>query len=489
MNKVYLVGAGPGNAGLITIRGLQLLQSCDCVVYDRLSSLELLSFVKPDCTKIYVGKEPGKHSKKQEEINEILVSCGKKYKRTVRLKGGDPFVFGRGGEEIYALEENGISYELIPGVTSAVSVPELAGIPVTHREVARSFHVITGHTKTSQGAPDYDYETIAQMEGTILFLMGLSHLKDISAALLKAGMDAQKPAAVISNGGTPFQKTVRGNLKNIAELTAKAGLTSPAIIVIGETASFSFDTKESREKIGVIATDALWEKFAAALDDAGYLPIRLSRMELRIMDTDGLAQQVKQIHQYDWVVFTSQNAISLFFQSMGKNNVDYRCLSGVKFAVIGSGTGEALKHYGFHADFIPKRYTAEDLAEELSKMIHEGEHILLPRALQSNPVLAFRLRTAGALVTDLPIYDVEGVLTEDCKGLEEMNTILLASGSGARGFAKQLQEAGLCLSSKTKIACIGEVTARAARESLGPVDITATVNDVQGLVDALRRQK
>ncbi len=258
MGVVTLVGAGPGDASLITVKGLERLKTCDVVIYDRLASEELLAVTREDCIRVFVGKRPGAHSMKQEEMNRILVEYGKAYPNVVRLKGGDPFVFGRGGEEYEALRRAGISCEIVPGVTSAVAVPELAGIPVTHRGMAQSFHVITGHTASAGGRdakkeghaakdadeePDTltgDYETLARSEGTLVFLMGLSNLKRIAERLIAHGKPADTPAAVISNGATSGQQVVRGVLSDLAARVGQAGLTSPAVIVIGETAALSF---------------------------------------------------------------------------------------------------------------------------------------------------------------------------------------------------------------------------------------------------------
>ncbi len=258
MGVVTLVGAGPGDASLITVKGRKRLKTCDVVIYDRLASEELLAVTREDCIRVFVGKRPGAHSMKQEEINRILVEYGKAYPNVVRLKGGDPFVFGRGGEEYEALRRAGISCEIVPGVTSAVAVPELAGIPVTHRGMAQSFHVITGHTASAGGRdakkeghaakdadeePDTltgDYETLARSEGTLVFLMGLSNLKRIAERLIAHGKPADTPAAVISNGATSGQQVVRGVLSDLAARVGQAGLTSPAVIVIGETAALSF---------------------------------------------------------------------------------------------------------------------------------------------------------------------------------------------------------------------------------------------------------
>ena len=224
-----MVGAGPGDAGLITVKGLEKIRQCDAIVYDRLANEELLEEVPVSCEKIYVGKQAGSHYRKQQEINKILVECARRHEYVVRLKGGDSFVFGRGGEEIEALQAEGIAYEVIPGVTSAIAVPECAGIPVTHRGVSQSFHVITGHTKTSTNEPDYDYDTIAKMEGTIVFLMGLSNLSQIAKRLIDAGKEAGTPVAVISDGTTCYQRKVTGTLETIAGKVEEAKIPSPAV--------------------------------------------------------------------------------------------------------------------------------------------------------------------------------------------------------------------------------------------------------------------
>ncbi len=486
--KVYLVGAGPGDPGLITVRGLELLRAADCVVYDRLAAPELLSVTTPDCEKIYVGKAAGQHYKTQDEINEILVDVARRHRLIVRLKGGDSFVFGRGGEEILRLEEEDIPYELVPGITSAVAVPELAGIPVTHRGVARSFHVITGHLKSEKGnaAPAYDYETIARMEGTIVFLMGLSNLREIADELMRYGKDAFTPAAVISDGTTPFQRTVRGVLYNIAERVEKANLPSPAIIVVGDVADFQFDSKETREKVGVVATDALWTKLRSELDTSGYLPIRIGEMEVVPQYEEEFEAAVQRSREYDWMVFTSQNAIRLYFEKAKTCGLDYRELAGVRFACIGSGTAAALRKYGFHADFVPEEYTVEALSEELANMItqemsEKAVRVFIPHAAQGNPILAKRLRAAGAEVTDICIYDVKGRLNDAVDRISELQTLLFVSASGVRAFAEEMQE----LPPNLRIACIGRVTAEEVKKYFHEADIVATVNDVQGVVQAL----
>lgn len=281
MGKVYLVGAGPGDTGLLTIKGMEKLRECDAVVYDRLASEELLGFVSRECEKIYVGKQAGRHSKRQDEINQILVDCAKRHQCVVGLKGGDSFVFGRGGEEIEALEEAALPYEVIPGVTSAVAVPECAGIPVTHRGVSRSFHVITGHTEHSVGSPDYDYRILAKLEGTLVFLMGLSNLKEITEKLMEAGMAEGTPAAVVASGTTKGQHTVRSCIKDIASKAAESKVSPPAVIVIGRTAEFHYKYLEKPyQRVGITATKALQRKLAGGFAEMGMEALPVCDMEI-----------------------------------------------------------------------------------------------------------------------------------------------------------------------------------------------------------------
>ncbi|MBQ1904153.1 MAG: uroporphyrinogen-III C-methyltransferase, partial [Ruminococcus sp.] len=263
--RVYLVGAGCGDFDLITVRGRLLLEVCDTVVYDSLIDDRLLSFVRKECEKICVGKRSGRHSETQENINRILVEKAKEGKLVVRLKGGDPFVFGRGGEEILALKKENIEYTVVPGVTSAVAVPELAGIPVTHRELSRSFHVITGHTK-DDFSPDR-FSAYARLDGTLVFLMGLSHLNDIACELIKYGKKNDTPAAVISNGASRSQRIVKGTLKSIYSDAVSAGLTSPAVIVIGDTVRFDFSENITAPLKNVTVTVTGTKSFVMKLSD------------------------------------------------------------------------------------------------------------------------------------------------------------------------------------------------------------------------------
>lgn len=507
MCKVYLVGAGPGDEGLITIKGLEKLRECDAVVYDRLAAEELLKYVRSDCEKIYVGKETGKHYKKQEEINRILVECARTHNITVRLKGGDPFVFGRGGEEIEALAEHGIPYEVIPGVTSAVAVPECAGIPVTHRGVSRSFHVLTGHTKTSAGSPDYDYQTLAKLEGTLVFLMGISNLAEIVEKLVQAGKDAATPAAVISNGTMPEQQIAKGKLGDIAEKVKERNMLPPAVVVIGETAKLEYlnllpdvtgknnprekelyaDSLKSMKCVGITATDLLWKKLKAGFEEMGMQPISLCEMKVVAQQMKKLRKELHHLNQYQWVMFTSQNAVCLFFAEMCQAKVDIRTLGNMKFAVLGSGTAAKLSEYGIRADFIPSEYTVSVLAREFAEIVKPTERVLIPRAVQGSPELTSVLKKEQIAYTDIPIYDVVGSMTENICCLEDLTYLVFVSASGVTAFFEALEKRNLTIPDTVKIVCIGEMTKRKILEKYGRTDVVPTVNSVEGLLEAVKR--
>ena len=490
MGIVYLVGAGPGDAGLITVKGLKKLRQCDAVVYDRLASEELLDYVQKDCTKIYVGKQAGKHSKKQEEINAILVECAKKYSTVVRLKGGDPFVFGRGGEEIEALVEHGIAYEVIPGITSAVAVPECAGIPVTHRGISRSFHVITGHTQTSVGSPEYDYETLAKNEGTLVFLMGLSNLEEIATHLVQAGKAGSTPAAVISEGTTGKHRTNRGPLTDIPEKVRGAGLSSPAVIVIGETAGYEYRCPAKHgTRVGIIATDLLRRKLERGLEGLGMQPVSLCDMQ--VVPTEQmkeLEEEFDNLHTYQWVMFTSQNAVRLFFEAMKRCRIDIRKLGNLRFAVLGSGTADRLAEYGIQADFIPSRYEACVLAEEFADNVDPDTKVLIPRAVQGSKELTAILSEHQIAYRDILIYNVEGNLTENIENLDTLDVLVFVSASGVTSFFQEIRKRNLILPENIRIACIGSITRNRLQQEYGEADVVAAVSDVEGLLDAMQKE-
>ncbi len=492
MGTVYLVGAGPGDPGLITLKGLELLKTCDAVIYDRLASYRLLEHLRSDCVKIYVGKAAGHHSKSQEEINRLLVECAVSYGKVVRLKGGDPFVFGRGGEEIEELQKYGIRYEVIPGVTSAAAVPESAGIPLTHRGMSRSFHVITGHTMASGDTLTDHYELLAKLDGTLVFLMGLSSIGQITERLIEYGKDVGTPAAVISNGTMRGGRTVRGTLRDIASKVKEEGIVSPAVIVIGDTAALQLaDTARkplSGIQIGITGTVSMREKLEQGLQELGAEAYPVC--DMRVVETPFLStleEEIKAIGSYRWIIFTSRNAIKIFFDRMESCGIDRRCLGKVRFAVIGSGTGQALRQYGYFADFIPDSYTTDGLAKEFVREVSPEDRILIPRALRGSEELTRTFREKGLQYKEIPVYDVKGTLTENTELLPETDCLVFASASGADAFFEGIKNAGLKLPEEIKIACIGEITADTVKRYHHKADIIAEVSDTDGLISGIRR--
>ncbi len=475
----------------MTVKGLEHLKTCDVVIYDRLASDRLLEHLKDGCVRIYVGKEPGHHSKTQEEINHILTESAGKFHKVVRLKGGDPFVFGRGGEEVEELIRHQIPFEVVPGVTSAVAVPELAGIPVTHRGLSRSFHVITGHTKDTENTLTDNYETLAKLDGTLVFLMGLSNLKQITDNLIKYGMEAGIPAAVICSGTTINEKTVRGTLGDIADRVKTEELTPPAIFVVGAAAALEYVNSSasplSGVKIGIAGTANLREKLEKSLTQLGAGIITVCDMQ--VVKTEGihrLEEELWQLKEYQWIVFTSANAIRLFFETMQLNSVDRRMLSRIKFAVIGSGTKQVLEQYGYLADFIPGRYTSRELAEEFAA-IAGNDRILIPRALQGSGELTEILTRRQRNVTEIPIYDVRGTLTADQELLDKLDCLVFASASGINTFFEETAARDILLHESIVLACMGEVTAAELNKYHREAQIIAQVSSAEGLTEEIAK--
>ena len=493
IGKVYLVGAGPGEAELFTRKGTRLLQDCDVVVYDDLIPESLLEETKSHCEKIFVGKRFGKHSKKQEEIHQILIQKAKEGKTVVRLKGGDPFVFGRGGEEALALSKEGIPYGLVPGVSSAVAVPEMAGIPVTHRKTAQSFHVITGHRAADGkelGAEDYG--VLAKLQGTLLFLMGLHHLEEITEGLLQNGKNPKTPAAVIAKGTTAEQKTLRTSLGDLAEKARQAEMETPAVIVVGKVAEM--DLSETivyplkGVKIGVTGTKTVTEKLRKKLEHFGALVTEMDYSEIvPYQDNLPLYQIMETITAYNWAVFTSPNGVEIFFHFLKKHHMDIRSLFHIQFAVIGRGTAAALERHGIFPSYIPKVSDVESLAKGLVKEVKKGERVLILRAEQGAVILTEVLEEAGIPFIDCKIYDIaveEEKRQDALNRAEDMDFITFASGSGVRGFL----ENGGRMPNQGKAVCIGTSTAKML-QSYGYTDmLTAEKFDTDGIVDVILKE-
>ncbi len=489
---VYLIGAGPGDPQLITLKGRQILENCDAVVYDHLASTVFLSWVPSHCRILYVGKQSGHHSMTQEQINELLIKLALEGLKVVRLKGGDSFVFGRGSEEILALKEQGIGWEVVPGITSCVAVPELAGIPVTHRNVSRSFHVITGHTlKGAQS--EKELAAYGTLEGTLVFLMGLQNLDTIANGLIKGGKTADTPAAVIEDGSLDSQRVVRGTLANIYEKAAKAFIKTPAIIVVGETAAFDLLGEASVKPlsgltIGITGTPSFTDRLETALKAQGARTIPIMEMEV-IPEEDPkemtITDLLKQDLPFTWLVFTSVNGVDLFFDIfLKKEKGDLRCLGNLRFAVIGEATRIALQAHGFYADLMPNDYCSESLAKELIKVLTPSDRVLLARSRNGSIKLSKELEKQAIFYKDLALYHVKGKPLADDMLLSQCTHLVFGSASGVKSFLKKFT-----IPETTAVLAIGPVTSDALKEAGITSDMEAGSFDIPGIIKRLTQEK
>ena len=472
--KVWLVGAGPGDVGLFTIKGKQVLEQAEVVVYDSLVGDGVLAMVPRTARLINVGKRAGHHTIKQEMINQVLLEEAQKGYRVVRLKGGDPFLFGRGGEELELLTEHEIPYEVVPGVTSSIAVPAYNGIPVTHRDFCSSLHIITGHKKAGM-AYDIDFEALVRTKGTLVFLMGVTALEDICNCLMKAGMDADMPAAILQQGTTAGQKRIVATVGTLKAEVDRQGIETPAIIVVGKVCSLAKEFAWYEElplagyKVLLTRPRDLISSMAQKLRAQGAEVLELPAIRTEATeDNEALRRAWKQMQQYQWLVFTSPTGVKVFFEQMKRECCDIRMLGTVKIAAIGEGTKKALRERGLFVDLMPEIYDGENLARTLAAELSGGENILIPRAEAGNLELVKILKEAGACVDDVATYrtcyesqDVIDEAAEFEKG--KIDCAVFTSASTVRGFAEAVQ--GLDFS-KVKAACIGKQT-RAEAEKYG----------------------
>lgn len=473
--KVWLVGAGPSDPGLFTRKGEQVLKEADVVVYDALVGQGVLNMIPEGVKLIDVGKRASHHKMKQEQINQVLAEEAGAGKKVVRLKGGDPFLFGRGGEELELLAEQGIPFEIVPGVTSALSVPAYNGIPVTHRDFCSSLHIITGHKRQGQSY-DIDFEALVRTKGTLVFLMGVAALPDICNGLLAGGIDPEIPAAILQKGTTAAQKRIVATVATLEEEVKRQGVETPAIIVVGKVCAladqFGWYEKQplAGRKILVTRPKELISSMAAKLRAEGAEVLELPAIRtVPRADGEELDAAFGRLHVYDWIVFTSPTGVRIFFELLQKQRIDRRKISSAKFAVIGSGTKKALAEYGYYADLMPEEYYAEALGKSLAGALKGGEKILIPRAALGTPELLKELAAVqGIEVCDVATYDTVYEKSEliDEKAEFENGTIdyaVFTSASTVKGFAEAVQ--GLDYS-KVKAVCIGRQT-KAAADALG----------------------
>lgn len=495
---VYLVGAGPGDPGLLTIKGMECIQQARVLVYDRLVNPELLKFAPEDCEMIYVGKSPDRHTLRQEEINQLLVDKAKEKGIVTRLKGGDPFVFGRGGEEAETLRENGIAFEIIPGISSSIAAPAYAGIPVTHREVASSFAVITGHEDPEKSASSINWENLATGVDTLVFLMGVGNLSYIVENLTKYGRKPSTPVALVRWGTTKRQKTLVGTLENIVELVKESGFTSPAVTIVGEVVNLRDTLKWFEDKplfgkrVLVTRARAQASNLSSLLAKQGAEIIEFPAIEIQPPKSyQKLDQAIEEIAEYDWIVFTSVNGVDYFSDRLVLKDRDWRDLKGLKICAIGPKTAERLSELGLKIDYVPPEYRAEGIIEGLKERDIAGKKILLARAAVARDILPGELEALGAKVTVAPTYQtvipkVDQVGTESLLQGDKIDLITFTSSSTVKNFKKLWESLGdTDIFAKALTACIGPITANTAKEEGFLIDIQAKEYTIEGLVQAI----
>ena len=493
---VSLVGAGPGNAGLITVRGLELLQGADVVVYDRLVDDGLLSRVRRDAELIYVGKSSGDHTIEQSDINRILVEKAKEGKSVVRLKGGDPFVLGRGGEEAEALVENHIPFEVVPGVTSAVAVPEYAGIPVTHRGLASSFAVVTGHEDPIKEGSSVEWSKLASSVDTLVCLMGMGNLGDIVAELIRGGKALDTGIALIQHGTTPCQRTVVGTLSTIVERAERAGLKPPVVIVVGNVVALRerlawFDNRPIfGKRVLVTRSRSQASVLSRMLAERGAEPVELPVIEARdLTDTTELDGAVSSLRNYQWVLFTSVNGVDAFWQRMRAMGMDARWFEKTKIGAIGPATAEQLQDFGLYPDFISQEFTSESMLNGLAELGVAGCRILLPRSDIAPRELIEGLIKLGADPFEVTAY-ITSEASDSSSSAKQMlengdiDIVTFTSSSTVTNLVKKM-DANINAINRAKVACIGPMTASAAARAGLRVDIVAQEHTIPGLIAAI----
>ncbi len=471
--KVYLIGAGPGDPGLLTLKGRELLGRAEVVVFDYLANKAFLQFCRREAELIYAGKQGGEHTLSQEEINALLVERAGSGKSVARLKGGDPYVFGRGAEEVEVLVDSGIDFEVVPGITSAVAAPAYAGIPLTHRRFASSVTFITGHEDAKKEKSVHNWRALAAGASTLVFFMGVKNLPSIASNLLEAGLAESTPAALVRWGTTCRQQSLESTLGRIAAKAREAGFKAPALLVVGEVVGLRDRLQwfEKRPLLGqgVVVTRAREQASALVerLEELGACCFQFPTIEIQpLSDTAPVQAAIESLSEVDWLVFTSVNGVSHFWAELYKAALDTRALSGCSVAAIGPATADALRERGLEPEFVPARYVAEEVVQGLLDKGVKGKRVLIPRAEQAREVLPRELQEAGARVEVLPVYRTvlaEQGAEEILEALEEgrIQCITFTSSSTVENFFRLLDPESLRphVQAGLKLACIGPITA------------------------------
>jgi uroporphyrinogen III methyltransferase/synthase len=493
--KVYIIGAGPGDAGLITLKGVDCLRAADVVIYDYLVSKDLLKYARVDARFIYAGKQGGAHILSQWEINNLLVKEALAGNTVARLKGGDPFIFGRGGEEAEKLAASGVPFEVVPGVTSAIAVPAYAGIPLTHRGLTSTVAFVTGHEDPTKDKSDIDWQALANI-GTLVFLMGVKNIGKIVKELTDHGKAPETPAALIRWGTTPRQEILIGTLANISALARKRKFAPPAILVAGKVVDLRNTLSWFEQKPlfgrGIVITrpEKQADDLAHLLTREGANPIHFPTIKIvPPPDWHNLDAAIKNLEDYDWLIFTSANGVAFFFERLFAKAKDIRDLKGIKICCIGPATAQQVESKGIRVDLVPDKFISEGILESFSRINLRGKKILIARAAKARDVLPAGLKKLGAKVDVVTAYETinSGKKKNDLETLfkeNQVDVITFTSSSTVNNFVK-IMGRNFSLPKGVKIACIGPVTAATAARAGFSVDIHQEEYTMEGLVHAL----
>ncbi|MUT64512.1 uroporphyrinogen-III C-methyltransferase [Paenibacillus sp. NEAU-GSW1] len=505
---VYLVGAGPGDPKLITVRGLECLKRCDVVVYDRLASPRLLRYLKPDAQKIYVGKLPDRHTMKQEEINQLLVDLALEGKTVTRLKGGDPTIFGRVGEEAELLRDNGIEYEIVPGITSAIAVPAYAGIPVTHRDLASSLSIVTGHESPDKLDRSIHWDKVTNATGTLIFLMGVAKIGYIAEQLIRHGKRPDTPVALIRWGTRVEQRTIVGTLESIERIVKEAGFQPPAVIVVGDVVlqreKLQWYERKPLFGVRVLVTRARAQasELADRIEELGGEPVEYPVIEIG-EPTDAAAVQaiesaLDMAEQYDWIFFTSVNGVEYFFRWLRSCNIDIRRFHRARIAAVGPKTAEALIARGLTVEELPAKFQAEGMLEQLDSELKPGQKALLPRGDLAREVLPRELKARGLEAVQADVYQTSVADHQDELALEwirdrEIHAVAFTSSSTVTNLFEVLRRNGIDDPAEAlagvDIVSIGPLTTATAVKAGLQVTVEPEEATIDALVEALVRHQ
>ena len=500
--KVYLIGAGPGDYRLLTLKACDCLKQADTVVYDRLADARILQYAPQDAEYIYVGKASSQHTMTQDKICQLLVDLAKEGKTVVRLKGGDPFVFGRGGEEALLLQENDLPFEIVPGVTSAISVPAYAGIPVTHRGIAASFAVVTGHEDPTKDNSDINWQQLATATDTVVFLMGVANLPKITAKLMENGRSGDTPVAIIRWGTKAQQQVWTSTVAEAAEMAKREQIKPPCIFLVGNVVKLReklawFDNPQLKPLFGkrilVTRSRAQASRLTAGLEDLGAdcLEAPAIRIQPPADNYAALDKAIGSLADFDWIIYTSANGVEHFFSRLSEAGLDSRSLWGKKICAIGSATAQALEKHGIKADIVPKEYRAEGILSAMYGKLKEGDKVLLPRAAEARSILPEELKRQGADVVVAPAYETvageaDGTALAEELANSSIDAVTFTSSSTVKNLLKLLGDNAPELLKNVKIAAIGPITAETCKQNGLQVTVQAQEYTIDGLIQAVK---